>query len=242
MRAILTWHSVDPSGSPISVTRDQFRRQMEWLGSGAVQVVGVEQLLALPDEANAVALTFDDGIVNFETEAAPLLRAHGFPATLFVVTGRVGLDSRWESGRRAQAVPVFALLDWDALGQLREVGISVGAHTKTHPRLPELGEIALEEELASAAEEIARRLGDRPAGLAYPYGAVDERVARLAASHYQWACTTELRTLDGRDSLMRLPRIDAWYLRGPLGLAPWGSRRFRSWIWGRGQGRRIRGH
>jgi len=28
VRAILTWHSVDDSGSPISVSREEFRRQV----------------------------------------------------------------------------------------------------------------------------------------------------------------------------------------------------------------------
>jgi peptidoglycan/xylan/chitin deacetylase (PgdA/CDA1 family) len=241
VRAILTWHSIDPSGSPISVSREEFGRQLEWLASGSVQVVELEQLPALPDDPGAVALTFDDGFASFATEAAPLLRRHGFPATLFVVTGRVGADNRW--GDRADpGIPVLPLLDWDALGRLQEEGFRLGGHTRTHPRLPALSTPAIEEELGRAAEELERRLGRRPTAFAYPYGAVDGRTGELAARWYRLACTTELRGLGAAENPLRLPRLDAWYLRNPRRLAGFGSRRFRAWAWGRRQARRLRSH
>jgi peptidoglycan/xylan/chitin deacetylase (PgdA/CDA1 family) len=241
VRAILTWHSVDHSGSPISVTPDEFRRQVEWLTSGSVRVVGIAELCALPEGASAVALSFDDGFANFATEAAPLLLQHGLAVTLFVVTGHLGGDNRW-AGRGAPGIPVLPLLDWEALGRLRESGVTLGAHTRTHPRLTRVDVPTLEAELGLAAEEMERRLGERPATVAYPYGAVDERIAGAAARWYRWGCTTELRPLDSREEPLRLPRLDAWYLRDPARLAAWGSRGFRAWIWCRRQARGLRGH
>ncbi len=241
MRAILTWHSVDSSGSPISVSPDEFRRQIHWLASGPVRVVGLEELLGLSAEVTAVALTFDDGFANFATEAAPLLRQNGLAATLFIVTEHVGRDNRW-GGRSEPGIPVLPLLDWEALARLRESGVRLGAHTRTHPRLTGLDEAALETELGRAAEEIERRVGERPNSLAYPYGAVDPRIAGAAARWYRCACTTELRPLKPGDAPHRLPRLDAWYLRDPRRLASFGSRRFLAWIWGRRQARRLRSH
>ncbi len=240
MRAILTWHSVDPSGSPISISPDEFRRQVDWLAGGSARVVSVPELLDLPEEASAVALTFDDGFANFATEAAPLLRERGLPVTLFVVTGQVGRDNRW-GGRSDAGIPVLPLLDWDDLGRLRESGVTLGAHTRTHPRLTDVEGLALEDELAGAVAELKRRLGgEGPDGLAYPYGAVEAHVLRAAASSYRWACTTELRPLGAAESPFRLPRLDAWYLRDPGRLAEWGSPEFRAWLWCRRQGRRLR--
>lgn len=239
MRAILMYHSIDSSGSPISVAAGAFRRHVDWLAGGPVQVVSLEQLLRLPEETLAVALTFDDGFANFATEAAPLLRDRGLPALLFVVTGHIGRDNRW-GGRGDPGVPVLPLLDWDALGRLREMGFTLGAHTRTHPRLTRLDGSMLEAELADAAGEMERRLGERPETFAYPYGDVDQRVARAAAACYRRACTTELGPLNEAESCHRLPRIDAWYLRNPARLADWGSREFRAWLWCRRQGRRLR--
>lgn len=241
MRAILTWHSVDASGSPISVTREEFQRQVEWLASGAVRVVGIGELLALPEDAAAVALTFDDGFSNFATEAAPLLRQHGLAATLFVVTGHAGRDNRW-AGAGAPGIPVLPLLDWDALGRLSETGVTLGAHTRSHARLTRVDGPALEAELGQAAEEMVRRTGRRPETVAYPYGAVDARVADTAARWYRWGCTTELRGLGAQEEALRLPRVDAWYLRDTARLAGWGKGGFLAWLWCRRQARRLRGH
>jgi peptidoglycan/xylan/chitin deacetylase (PgdA/CDA1 family) len=72
MRAILTYHSIDDSGSPISVAPEEFRAHVRWLGSGAVRVVPLAKLVTLPPDDDAVALTFDDAFENFSTIAAPL--------------------------------------------------------------------------------------------------------------------------------------------------------------------------
>lgn len=241
MRAILTWHSVDASGSPISVSPVEFRRQVEWLASGRVQVVDVEALLRLPEEPPAVALTFDDGFANFAEQAAPLLAAHGLPVTLCVVTGQVGKDNRW-GGRSDPGIPVLPLLDWDALGRLHEAGVALAAHSRTHPRLSGLDPGTLEAELTEPSRELERRVGVRPAGIAYPYGDADERVISEAARCYRYGLTTALAPLNGRDRPHRLPRLDAWYLRSPRRLAGFGTPRFRRWLSLRRLGRRLRGH
>lgn len=239
MRAILTWHSLDRSGSPISVPPDEFRRQVEWLAASGVRAVTVGKLLELPDEADAAALTFDDGFANFGEEAAPVLSEYGIPATIFVVTGHVGRDNRW-NGRETPGIPSLPLLGWDALARLKESGMSLAAHTRSHPRLPALDPEKLEIEIGGAAQDMEQHLGTRPEGFAYPYGELDPASARVVERTYQWACTTELRPLEAPARRHQLPRLDAWYLRGPARRAGWGSRSFRTWLWCRRQGRRVR--
>src|SRR5690606_37701023 len=60
MRAILTYHSIDESGSPISVSREAFRAHVRWLASGAVKVRPLAELVDARDGGDAVAITFDD--------------------------------------------------------------------------------------------------------------------------------------------------------------------------------------
>src|SRR5262245_46283197 len=119
MRAILTYHSIDDSGSPISVRPDAFERHVEWLASGLVRVTTMERLLEVPASEHAVAITFDDGFENFRDVAAPRLLAHGFPVTLFVVSGRIGRTNSW-GGCREPGIPELPLLDWPALRRLQE--------------------------------------------------------------------------------------------------------------------------
>lgn len=238
MRAILTWHSVDDSGSAISVAPEAFRAQVRWLASGRVRVVSVAELLTLDDAVDAVALTFDDGFANFLTQALPLLHDHGLPATLFVVAGHVGGDNDWHGS--SGGVPIMPLLGWDELGAVATAGIEIGAHTRTHPVLPSLDVGALLDELAGAADEIAQRIGKRPTGFAYPYGLADARVTRETARHFSWACTDTFNSLERGDDRMLLPRLDAWYFRTERMLAPWGTARFQAWVWARRQARWAR--
>ncbi len=239
MRAILTYHSLDDSGSPISVAPDEFRGHLRWLASGRVPVVSLERLVAMPAGAEGVALTFDDGFANFGEIAAPLLRDHGLPATVFVVSGHVGHDNAW-GGHAADRVPRLPLLDWEELGRLAEEGVTLGAHTRTHPHLTQVTVAQREDELSGAAETIRERTGRVPRQFAYPYGDVDDAVAEETRAVFSLAVTTELRVLDGDDDLLRLPRLDMYYLRSPGRLESWGTARFHRTLWFRAQARRAR--
>jgi peptidoglycan/xylan/chitin deacetylase (PgdA/CDA1 family) len=239
MRAILTYHSIDRSGSPISVAPEEFRRHAAWLASGRVRVLPLADLAELAPDADAVALTFDDGFANFASEAAPLLAAHGLPATLYVVAGHVGGDNAW-GGQSDPRVPRLPLLDWPALGRLAEQGVELGAHTRTHPHLTRVDADALEDELAGAAEAVRAETGRMPKSIAYPYGDVDARVAAAAGRRFGLGVTTELRALAAGEDSLRLPRLDMFYLRAPGRLEAWGTPRFAQRLWLRARARGLR--
>ncbi|HUR27582.1 MAG TPA: polysaccharide deacetylase family protein [Planctomycetota bacterium] len=226
MRAILTYHSIDASGSPISIDAVSFARHVDFLASGKVRVVPLAEIEAARDADDVVAITFDDGLVNFENEAWPLLAERGLPATLFVVTGRVGKDNAWQ-GERDPRVPHVELLGWDALGKLAAQGLELGAHSRTHPHLEHISDARQVDEIEGAADDLLRYAGKRPHSFCYPYGTLDERAVARTARTYRRACTTELAVLDGRESAHRLPRLDAFYLRGAGRLESFGELAFR---------------
>jgi peptidoglycan/xylan/chitin deacetylase (PgdA/CDA1 family) len=238
MRAILTYHSIDDTGSPVSVSEPAFRRHVAWLASGAVRVVGLEEIAALPPDADAVALTFDDGLVNFAERAWPLLREHALAVTLFVVTDAAGGTSAW-GGRSEPGIPVLPLLDWDGLARLAADGVTLGAHGRTHADLRTLRGPALEDEVAGSAERVAARTGRRPAAFAYPYGRLSAAAVAAAARSFALACTTQYRPLPAHVKPLLLPRLDAFYFRA-RGLEGWGSAAFRARVRARGVLRRLR--
>lgn len=239
MRAILTYHSVDASGSPISVSPMEFRAHCDFLAAGRVRVLPLTELLARPGEDDAVALTFDDAFANFWEEAAPELEARGLPATVFAVTDHVGGHNSW-GGRQAPGIPHLPLMTWDQLGRLGERGFTVGAHTRTHPVLAGLAAARLDDELGGAAALLAERLGERPVTFAYPYGVVDAAAASRARAHFALSVTTELRVLRASEDPARLPRLDMFYLRTAGLLERWGSAAFRSHLWVRSRARELR--
>lgn len=239
MKAILTYHSIDPSGSVISVAPDRWREHARWLAGGAVRVVSLEELVRLPADADAVAVTFDDAFANFASLAWPPLREHRLPVTVFAVSDRAGGTNAW-GGRDEPGIPTLPLLDWDTLGRLTEEGVAVGGHSRSHPDLRAVDAAALDDELAGCAARIEAETGRPPSAFAYPYGLTDARVRAAVAATYQVACTTELRALDPRDAPHALPRLDAYYWREPGMLERWGTPAFRRHLWLRARGRQVR--
>ncbi len=239
MRAILTYHSIDGSGSPISVDPQVFHRHVAWLTGGEVDVVPLETLPRLPDERNAVALTFDDGFQNFSSEAAPRLAEHGLPATLFVVSGHVGGSNAW-GGSADLRIPTMPLLDWDALGRLAESGVALGGHSHTHARLTQVATGDLHEELEGCRQQIVANTGYRPRAFAYPYGATDPEVAAAVGRVFTIACTTELRVLRPDDVPLLLPRLDMYYFNDAAKLRAWGTAGFRRRLWARRTARQFK--
>ncbi|MGH7659235.1 MAG: polysaccharide deacetylase family protein [Gemmatimonadales bacterium] len=241
MRAILTYHSIDGSGSPISVDGGTFQGHMEWLAEGPVRVMSLGDLMSDPGGEDAVAITFDDGFVNLETEAAPVLADHGFTATVYVVSEHAGGTNAW-GGKEQPGIPVLPLLDWEGVGRMMELGLSVGAHTRTHSALTQMGTAQLDDEITGSGDRILERTGTRPSSFAYPYGAWNREAAERVAASYAWGVTTGLRTLreDAADPPSLLPRLDAFYFRRPGQLEAWGSPGFRWRLRARAGARRMR--
>jgi peptidoglycan/xylan/chitin deacetylase (PgdA/CDA1 family) len=238
MRAILTYHSIDRSGSPISISPDVFEQHVRWLASGRVRVVSIDELMMLSDGDDAVALTFDDGFENFATEAWPRLTAHGLTATLFVVSRHAGGFNDWGVDRRI-TLPRLPLLGWEALARLAEEGVQLGAHSRTHPDLTRLHHTAAVDEIEGSADDIRQRTGRVAQAFAYPFGRVTPGIAALAGGCFRWAVTADLRWLGPTDAATGLPRLDAYYFRQPARLTAWGTWRFRTLVRGRAAGRRV---
>jgi len=98
--------------------------------------------------------------------------------------------------------------DWGALRAASDEDLSFGAHTRTHPMLTMQSDSALDAELRGVLTDLESRVGNVVPALAYPYGNVDERVARTASAlGYRAAVTTAATLVRGHDS-MWLPRLN----------------------------------
>jgi peptidoglycan/xylan/chitin deacetylase (PgdA/CDA1 family) len=228
VRAILTYHSIDDSGAVISVPPTVFDQQVRWLAS-RVPVVSLIDLLTLPEDRDAIAITFDDAFRNFQTEAWPRLREHGLPVTMFVPTGFVGRTNEW-AAMPGGGMPTLPILDWPALARLREEGVTLGAHSRAHPDLRRLEAAAVREEVLGSIDDILRETGGRADAFAYPYGYWNSTTVSAVRSACRFACTTELRVLAHREEPHLLPRLDVYYLRGAGRIEDFGRWTFRQYI------------
>ena len=195
-------------------------------------VVPLASIAATP---GAVALSFDDGFTNFLDHGLPVLEEFRFPATVFVVCGYCGMDNGWP-GQPAR-VPSHKLMSWDQLRDVSRRGVSLGAHTVSHPDLRGLRPGEVRYELRQSRLQIEQETGAKAPALAYPYGYSDAGIREIAAQEFALACGAGLRFLGDGEDPFNLPRLDMFYLRGPSWLEDLFSRRTARWL---GVRRRLR--
>jgi peptidoglycan/xylan/chitin deacetylase (PgdA/CDA1 family) len=176
-------------GSKMTVSEANFAQQLDWLAKSGFRVIRLAQLLAFLEGKEAlpkrsVVITIDDGYESVHRVALPLLRKHGFPATLFVYTDFIGAGGA---------------LSWSQLQDLAASGlVDVQAHSKSHRNLIErlAGEgdaqyrQGLEAEARVPRELLERRLPVAVRHYAYPYGDANEQVLEvLTQQHFQLGVT-----------------------------------------------------
>lgn len=99
------------------------------------------------------------------------------------------------------------LATWAQAARLAESGMEVGAHTMSHPWLSLLDPERQSAEIVDSAALIERRLGVRPAGLAYPGGDHDARtLARMPGTGLAHAVTTRAGDASPASGRFELPR------------------------------------
>ncbi len=211
---VLTYHSIDESGSVISTSPQKFRSQLRHLSDRAFHVVPLSRVAAWIREkhhlpSKTVAITFDDGYQNFYDAAYPVLHEFGFCATVFVVTGRCGKDNRWE-GQPAR-IPSFDLLTWEQIRELSNNAIDFGSHSVNHPDLSRLPVYRAEQEIVDSRKMIQDQTGKDAGHFCYPYGRHTAETKSIVARHYQAACSTELDPVSPESDVYLMPRIDMYY-------------------------------
>jgi peptidoglycan/xylan/chitin deacetylase (PgdA/CDA1 family) len=88
------------------------------------------------------------------------------------------------------AYPHARLLTWDDARRLRDLGMTIGSHTVSHPNLTAIEPDALIQELSGSREALEAKLGVACRHFCYPYGAYSDRVqAAASAAGYASAVT-----------------------------------------------------
>lgn len=215
---ILTYHAVEAGPSPLCVSPELFRAQLQALREGGAHALTISQLVAAIEAGSVpprtVAITFDDGFVSVVREAAPLLVEHDLRATVFCVAGHLGGANDWPTQRPGS--PQRALAGASDLAELARTGFEIGSHGFEHAPLGAAMDVSLERELRSSKELLQDALQSRVSSFAYPYGSIPEGAgARMVRELYDCACTTVLDTARAGSDPHALPRVDAHYLRRP---------------------------
>lgn len=230
---IITYHSIDDSGSVISTAPEAFRRQMRFLRDSGFRSVTMSELADIlggddPVPERTLAITFDDGYRNFMTEAMPVLEECGFTSTVFCVTGHCGGYNDWEGN--PQDFPRSELLGWDEIRQAGGKGVEFGVHTRRHLKLAGVSKETLTDEILGSKSELEERTGRSVESFAYPFGIFDGSTKALVEQSFRSACSTVLGRVGKGSDLFALRRVDAYYLGNPKVLRSIATRSFDNYM------------
>jgi peptidoglycan/xylan/chitin deacetylase (PgdA/CDA1 family) len=182
---MLLYHKVGPppAGSrhpEISVTPERFAAHLSLLRALGRTPIAVSRYVAyrrgeaaLPPRP--VVITFDDGYLDNYEHALPVLQRFGAPATIFLVSERLGMTNAWDAHE-----PQVPLLDAARVREMQRAGIDFQSHTATHARLTHVPPAAALDELRRSRASLEQLLGAPVDVVAYPWGAHDDTVLRLA--------------------------------------------------------------
>lgn len=178
------------------ITPAMFEQQMKMLKDRGITVIGMQDLLAWKrGEKNipprCAVVTFDDGLKSQYEVAWPIMKKLGYTFTMFIYTEGVrgGLFGGGEA------------ITWEMLGDMRDNGIDIQAHSATHQDLRENHPVTirqpdgkkerkrltgpeyeqfLQSELVGCKTLLEQRLGIKVNCFAVPYGFYNEHVKEIA--------------------------------------------------------------
>jgi len=181
------------------ITPAAFEAQMKELKDRGITVIGMQDLLAWKrGEKNipprCAVVTFDDGLKSQYEVAWPIMKKFGYTFTMFIYTEGVrgGLFGGGEA------------ITWEQLGDMRDNGIDIQAHSATHQDLREGHPVTirqpdgkkerkklsgpeyeqfLQNELVGCKTLLEQRLGIKVNCFAVPYGFYNQHVREIARNN-----------------------------------------------------------
>ena len=177
---VLAYHAIgscpdDPAD--LYVDEAAFERQMAWLVKWR-KVVPLKDVVAGRAPRGSVAVTFDDAYRSVLTTAAPILRRHGVPATVFAPTGWLGRSAEW----LGRSTCDFSIMTEAELRDTEAAGVAVESHGHGHIDMASADEDTARTDLARSLEELEATIGRRPTLAAWPFGPSSDGARRAAAA------------------------------------------------------------
>jgi len=212
---ILVYHQLragtgDPPDGDIVISIERFEAQMRYLHEQGYRALSMDEVMSFlggrPFPQKLVAIHFDDGWKSSQ-QAVPVLERYGLRATFWIIAGTGIGDPH---------------MDWEEIGALsRHPGMELYSHSMSHPwrdgdtlvdwvdgRTPGKGVDDARRELAESRRVLEQKLARPIPYLAWPRGAYNETLVRLASQ----AGYTALLTIDDGlnrpgDDPLRIKRV-----------------------------------
>jgi peptidoglycan/xylan/chitin deacetylase (PgdA/CDA1 family) len=201
------------------ITPQEFEKQMQELKNRGITVIGMQDLLAWKRGEKSIpprcaVITLDDGLKSQYEVGWPILKKFGYPFTMFIYTE--GIQGGHFGGGQA--------MTWEMLDEMRDAGIDIEAHSKTHQDLrkpydkvtkrklsPPEYEQWLQDEIAGSKQVLEQKLGIKVNCFAVPYGFYNEQAKQIAKNAgYEAVFTTYGQPITFRSPSDSLGRTFIW--------------------------------
>lgn len=172
---ILAYHSIGDSTGEVGarlycVPVAEFRKQMKFLRdcfapSGLAITCQPWSLRRDRRPTKQPIVTFDDGDITNYTKARPILKELGVKASFFIIGEWVGASG---------------YMNWRQIKELKDNGMTIGAHGMTHRILTELNDGELDYELRESKRVLEENLSCSVDTLSIPRGFYSQKVTNKA--------------------------------------------------------------
>lgn len=203
---ILMYHHIRPTpisnGSvslALNVTPKQLEDQLIYLKNNGYTTITFDELedaltkkTTLPKKP--IILTFDDGYRDFYENAFPILKKYDAKATEFVITKVLGFSP---------------YLTWNQVKEMdKSKLITIGAHTRHHPNLPDISQKDIVDEIKGSKSDLEGQLKKQINWFAYPYGSYNSFIMETVKdAGFKGAASTVYGTNQSKDNEFLEPRI-----------------------------------
>ena len=198
---ILMYHKFDNSKFPTTnVTLKQFESHIEEFSKPKYNVLPVKYILEtilndgeLPE--NTIGITVDDADKSFINVAWPKFKDKGFPVTLFISTSYISPKNN-------------KYLNWNEVRMLIDEGVDIGAHSHTHPHLPDLSLEEIKDEFEKSNKIFLKEIGFVPDIMAFPYGEASKEIFEIANKYnFKFAFGQRSGVINETSNFNYLPRF-----------------------------------
>lgn len=194
------YNPADKLGYALSVTPDNFEKQMAYLTEQGYTTITPDQLYQALEQngvlpAKPILLTFDDGYKDLRSEALRIIEKYNVKATIFIPTDRLSMTN---------------YMTWEDLHVVaNDSHITIAGHTRHHLDLTTLPQAAMEDEIIQGKAQLERNLGRQIDYFAYPYGAFNDKVvSTVKNAGFKMAFSTIPNGIQSTGSVYALHRLN----------------------------------
>ena len=210
---ILMYHSIEsmPKSTvmrSLHVPPRRFKFQM-WLlrilGYKGLSLKELKPYLEGDKHGKVVGITFDDGYQNNLLNAAPILTKYNFSSTCYIVSERIGMSNSWDLNNGITQRP---LMTENEIKEWLNLGMDIGAHTKTHADLTNISKEMAYREINDSKTQLEKKFNIKVTDFCYPFGRSNELIYSMTKnSSFLTATSMQRGRVNFQSDKYMLPRI-----------------------------------